>query len=67
MSLLCVIDVVADGTAWQYQVIDEPGSELSCQVITEADDDNNNKTDGDYGQNVISTCSPHQVANLCTT
>ena len=47
--------------------IDEPGSELSCQVITEADDDNNNKTDGDYGQNVISTCLSHQVANLCTT
>ena len=40
MSLLSVIDVVADGTTWQYQIMDEPGSELTCQVITEADDDN---------------------------
>ena len=40
MSLLCVIDVVADGTTWQYQLMDEPGSELTCQVITEPDDDN---------------------------
>ena len=48
-----VIGVVADGAAWQYQVIDEPGSELTCHVITEADDDN--KTDED-GQNISNTC-----------
>ena len=51
MSLPCVIDVIADGEGWQYQVIDEPGAELSCQVITEPDDDN--KTND--GQNIIST------------
>ena len=35
-----VVDVVADRTTWQYRVMDEPGSELSCQVITDSDDDN---------------------------
>ena len=54
MSPLSVIGVVADGAGWQYQVIDEPGWELTCQVITEADDDN--KTDDDDGQNILSTC-----------
>ena len=63
MSLLSVIDVVADGTTWQYQIMDEPGSELTCQVITEADDDN--KTND--GQNMIYPLAPHQVRNLCTT
>ena len=54
VSPLSVIGVVADGAGWQYQVTDEPGWELTCQVITEADDDN--KTDDDDGQNILSTC-----------
>ena len=54
VSPLSVIGVAADGAGWQYQVIDEPGWELTCQVITEADDDN--KTDDDDGQNILSTC-----------
>ena len=41
------------------------GSELTCHVITEADDDN--KRSEEDGQNIIHPLAAHQVANLCST